>query len=256
MPAARSAAIEAGPSRADAAGIPEGVLSAGGTLSLRPLTLARRLRLLVEMALIYLGVPFLVEAAVHGDRLPVFIALLPVLAIILALLLIDPTFSLKRELSRGFSLLTLLSMLAVFLIGGGAIAYYVATFHPDWFLEFPRNRPDTYWTIMLLYPLMSVPAQELVYRTFFFHRYGAMFGRAWWLAILLNAALFGFGHIVVGTELAVLGTMATGVLFALRYALTRSFWAVYLEHTLWGALVFTVGLGRFFFTGVGIVGWR
>ena len=111
MPAARSAAIEAGPSRADAAGIPEGVLSAGGTLSLRPLTLARRLRLLVEMALIYLGVPFLVEAAVHGDRLPVFIALLPVLAIILALLLIDPTFSLKRELSRGFSLLTLLSML-------------------------------------------------------------------------------------------------------------------------------------------------
>ena len=87
---------------------------------------------------------------------------------ILVLLLIDPTFSLKRELSRGFSLRTLLSMLAVFLIGGGAVAYYVATVHHDWFLEFPRNRPDTYWTIMLLYPLMSVPAQELVYRTFFF----------------------------------------------------------------------------------------
>ena len=52
------------------------------------------------------------------------------------------------------------------------------------------------------------------------------------------------------------GTVATGLLFALRYAVTRSFWAVYLEHTLWGALVFTVGLGRFFFTGVGIVGWR
>jgi hypothetical protein len=50
--------------------------------------------------------------------------------------------------------------------------------------------------------------------------------------------------------------MATGLLFALRYALTRSFWAVYLEHALWGALVFTVGLGRFFFTGVGIVGWH
>lgn len=236
--------------------MPEDVLSAGGTLSMRPLTLARRLWLPIEMALIYLGVPFLVEAAVHGYRLPVFIALLPVLAIILVLLLIDPTFSLRRELSRGFSLLTLVSMLVVFLIGGGAVAYYVAHFHPDWFLEFPRNRPDTYWTIMLLYPLMSVPPQELVYRTFFFHRYGAMFGRAWWLAILLNAGLFGFGHIVVGTEIAMLGTMATGVLFALRYALTRSFWTVYLEHTLWGALVFTVGLGRYFFTGVGIVGWR
>jgi membrane protease YdiL (CAAX protease family) len=144
----------------------------------------------------------------------------------------------------------------VFLIGGGGIAAWVAHYHPDWFLEFPRNRPDTYWTIMLLYPLMSVPPQELVYRTFFFHRYGALFGHAWWAAIALNALLFGLGHIVVGTQLAIFGTMATGLLFALRYALTRSFWAVYLEHALWGALVFTVGLGRFFFTGVGIVGWH
>jgi uncharacterized protein len=256
MPTASSAAIDTGAARTEAAGMPEDVLSAGGTLSIRPFTLARRLWLPVEMALIYLGIPFLVEAAVHGYRLPVFIALLPVLAIILVLLLIDPTFSLKREFSRGVSLLTLASTLAVFLICGGAVAYYVAHFHPDWFLEFPRNRPDTYWTIMLLYPLMSVPPQELVYRTLFFHRYGAMFGSAWWLAIPLNAALFGFGHIVVGTELAVVGTMATGMLFALRYAFTRSFWAVYLEHSVWGALVFTVGLGRFFFTGVGIVGWR
>jgi hypothetical protein len=93
MPTASSAAIDTGATgaaRTEAAGMPEDVLSAGGTLSIRPLTLARRLWLPVEMALIYLGVPFLVEAAVHGYRLPVFIALLPVLAIILVLLLIDP----------------------------------------------------------------------------------------------------------------------------------------------------------------------
>jgi len=256
MPAASSAAIGAQVSRAGLADVPDGILCAGDTLSVRRLTLARRMWLPVEMALIYLGVPFLVETAVHGYRLPVFIALLPVLAIVLVLLLVDPTFSLRREFTRGISALNLVSILTVLLVGGGALAAWVLHHHPDWFLEFPRNRPDTYWTIMLLYPLMSVPPQELVYRTFFFHRYGALFGRAWWLAIALNAMLFGFGHIVVGTELAVVGTMATGVLFALRYALTRSFWAVYLEHALWGALVFTVGLGRFFFTGVGIVGWR
>jgi membrane protease YdiL (CAAX protease family) len=132
----------------------------------------------------------------------------------------------------------------------------VAEFHPAWFLEFPRNRPDTYRTVLLLYPAMSVVVQELVYRTFFFHRYGALFGGAWWLAILLNGVLFGLGHIVIGTQLAVYGTMATGTLFAWRYAATRSFWAVFIEHTLWGALVFTVGLGRFFFAGVGILSWR
>ena len=124
------------------------------------------------------------------------------------------------------------------------------------FLEFPRNRPDVYLRIMLLYPLMSVAVQELVYRTFFFHRYGVLFGGAWWLAILLNGVLFGIGHVVIGTPLAVYGTMATGALFAWRYVMTRSFWAVFIEHTLWGALVFTVGLGRYFFTGVGILSWR
>jgi uncharacterized protein len=234
----------------------DGLLCAGGTVSMRPLTMGRRLWLPVEMVLIFLGVPYLVDTAVHGYRLPVFIALLPVLAIVLVLLLVDPAFSLKRELARGVSALNLASIVAVLLIGGGAIAAWVAHDHPDWFLEFPRNRPDTYWTIMLLYPLMSVPPQELVYRTFFFHRYGALFGGAWWVAIALDAMLFGFGHIVVGTPVAIYGTMATGLLFALRYALTRSVWAVYLEHALWGALVFTVGLGRFFFTGVGIVGWH
>ena len=100
--------------------------------------------------------------------------------------------------------------------------------------------------VMLLYPAMSVVVQELVYRTFYFHRYGALFGRAWWLAILINGILFGLGHIVIGTDLAIYGTMATGMLFAYRYAVTRSFWAVFIEHTLWGALVFTVGLGRLF----------
>jgi membrane protease YdiL (CAAX protease family) len=256
MPAADSAASSREVARAGAANGLDGILRAGGTLSLRPLTITRRMWLPLEMALIFLGVPYLVDTAVHGYRLPVFIALLPVLAIVLVLLLMDSTFSLKRELARGVSAVSLASIVVVFLIGGGGIAAWVAHYHPDWFLEFPRNRPDTYWTIMLLYPLMSVPPQELVYRTFFFHRYGALFGHAWWAAIALNALLFGLGHIVVGTQLAIFGTMATGLLFALRYALTRSFWAVYLEHALWGALVFTVGLGRFFFTGVGIVGWH
>lgn len=234
----------------------DNALCAGGTLSIPQLSAPARAWRMVEMTLLYGAAPFAVDRAVHEGGVPVFIALLPVLAIVLMFLIIDRTFSLRRELSRGFSLMQLASIIAVFVIGGGAVAYYVAHVHPDWFLEFPRNRPETYLRIMLLYPLMSVIAQELVYRTFYFHRYGMLFGRAWWLAIILNGILFGFGHIVVGTPLAIYGTMVTGVLFAWRYAMTRSFWAVFLEHTLWGGLVFTVGLGRFFFTGVGILSWR
>jgi len=216
----------------------------------------RRVWLLIEMIVLFIGAPLAMVLAVHDHRLPVFIALLPVLGVVLLLLLLDRTFSLRRELSRGFGVLTLLSILGVFAVGGGIVAYYVAHYHPHWFLEFPRNRPETYRLILLLYPWMSVVPQELVYRTFYFHRYGVLFGRAWWLAIALNGVLFGFGHIVIGTQLAMLGTMATGTLFAIRYAITRSFWAVFIEHTLWGMLVFTVGLGRFFFTGVSVLHWR
>lgn len=240
--------------RADFA--PGEALCAGGTLSLPELSPWGRLWRILEMAILYGAAPLAVDQAVHGGGLPVFIALLPVLGLILIFLVTDPTFSLRRELSRGFGLATLASILAVFVVAGGAVATYVAHFHPAWFLEFPRERPDTYMKIMLLYPAMSVVAQEIVYRTFYFHRYGLLFGHAWWLAIAVNGVLFGLGHMVVGTPLAVYGTMATGVLFATRYALTRSFWAVFIEHTLWGALVFTVGLGRFFFTGVGILSWR
>ena len=236
--------------------LPDDVLCAGGTLTIPPLSPAARGWRVVEMALLYIAAPFAIDRAVHQNGVPVFIALLPVLAVILMFLSVDRTFSLRRELTRGFSLRQLFYILLTFAVGGGIVATYVAQYHPDLFLEFPRNRPDTYKTIMLLYPAMSVAVQELVYRTFFFHRYGALFGSAWWLAILLNGVLFGLGHIVIGTELAVYGTMATGTLFAWRYVATRSFWAVFLEHTLWGALVFTVGLGRFFFAGVGILSWR
>lgn len=234
----------------------DNVLCAGGTLSVPQLTAAARAWRVLEMALLYLAAPFAVDAAVHDHGIPVFIALLPVLAIILMFLALDRTFSLGRELSRGLSLAQLASILITFAFGAGIVATYVSEYHPALFLEVPRNRPDTYQRIMLLYPLMSVIAQELVYRTFFFHRYGMLFGSAWWLAIVLNGILFGIGHIVIGTPLAIYGTMAVGALFAWRYAMTRSYWAVFIEHTLWGWLVFTVGLGRFFFTGVGILSWR
>ncbi|MGQ0673864.1 MAG: CPBP family glutamic-type intramembrane protease [Hyphomicrobium sp.] len=241
-----------------------GPLTAGGTLAadaagsgrdppLRPVTPARRLWLLLEMAALFGAAPLAMHLAVHGERVPLFLALMPVLALALVLLAADPTFHLTKEACRRPGWRAVLSILVMFLVLGGATAAWTAWTHPDWFLEFPRRRPETYQRVLLVYPLMSVAAQELVYRTFYFHRYGPLFGERRWLGIVVNGVLFGFGHIVVGTTFAVLATTATGLLFAMRYAATRSFWAVFIEHTLWGWLVFTVGLGRYFFTGIPFV---
>jgi len=68
--------------------------------------------------------------------------------------------------------------------------------------------------------------------------------------ILLNGILFGVAHMLFNNWVAVIGTGLIGCVLAYRYAATGSLWAVVIEHTLWGWLVFTVGLGGFFFTGV------
>ncbi len=229
-------------------------VAAGGTLSQPELTRRRRVWLVVELTLLFIAAPLAMDWAVHEARIPLFIALIPVLVVVVGILAIDPTFALSKELGRGFGWRTLLSILAVFAVGGLGVFAWLKDTHPDWLFEFPRNRPELWLLVVLAYPFFSVATQEFVYRTFYFHRYGPLFGDRQGLAIALNGLLFGFGHIVIGQPFAVIATVFGGCLFAARYAETRSFWAVFLEHTIWGVFIFTIGLGRYFFTGVSNVG--
>ncbi len=226
------------------------LVRAGGTLRHDPASRLRKAWLVFELTVIFVAAPLAMHFAVHQARVPLFLALLPVLALAVIILLLDRTFSLKQEAATGFGWRTLLSILGLFAVGTAGVAIWLLDTHPHWFLEFPRNRPQVWMMVLAAYPFASVAVQELVYRTFYFHRYGPLFGDWRALAVTLNGLLFGFGHLVVGQPFAVVATILTGWLFAARYAATRSFWAVFLEHTLWGAMVFTIGLGRYFFTGV------
>lgn len=226
-------------------------IAAGGTLlPARALTPGARAWRWGEMALLFGLAPLGMHWVVHGEKIPVFLALLPVLGIAALLLLADPTFRLRDELARGIGWRNGLSILVLFLVIGSGAALWIKAYHPAWLLEFPTSRPDAYTRIMIGYPLFSVMAQELLYRSFFFHRYGALFGRHVWLIVTVNGLLFGFAHIVMDSAFAIAATLLGGLILAARYAVTRSFWAVFVEHTLWGWLMFTIGLGRYFFTGV------
>lgn len=229
-------------------------LEAGGTLERLPGVacprIGRRLWLICEFLLIFGALPVVVHVAVHTWRWPLFYVLPPVLLGLILYLLWDDTFKLARELAKGFSFFEFISILALFLVAGGCVAAYVAQEMPGKFLAFPKSRPEVWTKVMIAYPLLSVLAQELVFRTFFFHRYGPLFGRWRLVAILVNGLVFGWAHIVFRNPVAVVATTVMGVVFAYRYTETRSLWAVFLEHTLWGWLVFTVGLGGYFFTGV------
>lgn len=225
-------------------------LRAAGTVSRRPVSAAWRVWLALELLLLFVAAPIGMEMLIHQQRIPLFVALLPVLGVVVLMLVLDPTFQLRRELSRWFGWRTALTILLIFVVGGAAVTYWVKVTHPGWFMDMPTNRPETWKRVMLLYPIGSVLAQEIIYRTFYFHRYGPLFGRFALFGLLLNGPLFGLAHIVVGTPFALVSTCFTGLLFAVRYHTARSFWAVWIEHALWGWLVFTVGLNHYFFTGI------
>jgi membrane protease YdiL (CAAX protease family) len=232
--------------------------AAGGTLP-RPDAIAnpseaRRLWLWAEFGLLFILTPLVMRTLVFEHQVPLFYALPPLLIAFLGFLFFDKGFSLRRELRRGISTATLASILMIFISGSAVVAVLVAVAMPERLFALAAERPGKWLKIMTLYPFTSVLTQEFVYRVFFFHRYGPLFASRFTL-ILANALVFGFGHILFRNWIAVGGTFVLGALFAWRYERTRSFWAVYLEHVLWGWLVFTVGLGVYFFSGVRNPAW-
>lgn len=94
--------------------------------------------------------------------------------------------------------------------------------------------------LIVLYPVISVIPQELVFRTFFFHRYRALFGSLAGCA-LASGLCFGYAHIIYGNWVAVILASIGGMLFSYRYMKTKATNIVVLEHSLWGIFVFTIG---------------
>jgi CAAX protease family protein len=94
----------------------------------------------------------------------------------------------------------------------------------------------------------AVLPQTLIYRAFIFDRYHSM-GLSRNALILMSALAFSWLHIVLRNPLAPLLTLPAGLLFAWRYARTKSLMASAFEHALYGCLIFTVGLGSYFYTG-------
>ena len=137
-----------------------------------------------------------------------------------------------------------------FVVGGLALTSVTYALVPKFFLALPRHHPRLWLLILLLYPLLSVYPQEVIYRAFFFrHALRLLSGLkpAWLLA--LNVALFGFAHIVFRNAWAPVLSAVGGLLFATTYLRSRSVLCAALEHALWGNLIFTLGLGPWFAGG-------
>ncbi len=204
----------------------------------------RKLFRLLEFLLLFIGIP----VVFYFDLLPVrkIVALLAITGICVLILALDPAYRLKKLLYRPENSKAgkeiLFKSLAIFVFLGITVFIII----PESFFEFPRQRPGIWLIVMLLYPFLSALPQELIYRELFFHRYEKLFSRGWPM-VVMSALSFGFLHIIYDNWWAVGLSLAGGFLFARTYEKTDSLWWVAVEHAIYGCLVFTVGMGRYFF---------
>lgn len=206
----------------------------------------RVLLLLLEFAAIFIGVPLLIYYRLVPS-FPIPYLLLAGLAVFL-FLRHDPSFDSTRLTNWDnvhSRLVPLLLRDAVFLV---ILGLGVRIFAPQVLFSLAKGAPVFWALIMLLYPLVSVYPQELLYRAFFFHRYQPLFGSGW--AMLLASGLaFGFVHIIFGNWLSVALCVLGGFLFALTYQQSGSLPLACIDHAVFGNFIFTIGLGRYFYHG-------
>lgn len=210
----------------------------------RPATIPRT-RLWAEFLGLYAGVP--VAMVVCLGSYPLIVAFAAIITVALFLLAHTPGFS-WRELARG-PVLAHWPLIIGFAAGTvGVIFMLVQTVDPARLLELPRLRPGLWLMIMVFYPIFSALPQEIIFRALFFRRYGSLFSSPA-VALVANAAAFSLAHLFYQNAVAMGLTLAGGLIFGFVYEWLGSFRLAVLLHAIAGQIIFTAGLGVYFYHG-------
>ena len=139
-------------------------------------------------------------------------------------------------------------IVVLFLLSGVLLFLFVWVGYRDWLFDCPLNHRQVWLSILWTYALFSVYPQEIIYRGFFFHRYRHLFTNQR-QRTHASAIAFSLAHLIYYHHYSILFSLIGGYLFAHTYQKSRSLIAVSVEHALYGCFMFTIGLGRFFYTG-------
>jgi len=203
--------------------------------------------LVVELLILFVGLPLAYRFS------PVRIPALPLLWLVAGYgwwqLTRDPGFE-RSKLWNPTPLPSQLPSIVLFVVMIAVILWAgVHWLAPDLEWSFARERPRLWALVMVLYPVLSVYPQGVLYRAFFLHRYASLFTGTW-APILASALAFAFLHIIFRNSISVVLTFFGGLLFAWRYQETGSLLTSSVEHAFYGCWLFTVGLGGYFYHGV------
>lgn len=171
----------------------------------------------------------------------IFLTLYLVSILSLVILYFDKTFlftSLKKKIDWKF---VIIFSVIFFFLG----FFYVLLVDKNLLFIFPKTNFKLWLIVIFIYPFLSVIPQELVYRVFFFQRYFPNINR-FYFPMFLNLVVFAYGHLVFSNVHAIIITAIVSPIFTYAY-LKKSFLTCVILHTLGGQIIFTLGLGKYFF---------
>lgn len=208
----------------------------------------RRIFLLLEWFILFVALPLLL----YFVRIQIAFLVVPLIILAtfapLAYLILDKDFSNKNFLRTENIPVHLRNIFLTFVIPAALATLWTYLAFRNRFMFFPRENPVLWVIVLLLYPVLAAFPQEIIFRGFFFHRYGILFPHPL-LMILVNGFCFGWAHLLYGNWIAPILSLFGGFLFAYRYMRSHSLFIVGIEHGLWGDFLFTVGLGWYFYSG-------
>lgn len=205
-----------------------------------------RTLLAVEFALLFLGLPLLIIFKIIPNWPVPY--LMGMAAVMFYLLWRDPLFKHRRLYQRKEFGKHLRPIVVRFFVLGALFSLITVVAWDEGLFELVLQKPKVWLAIVIGYPILSVYPQEIIYRAFIFQRYRPLF-KTQPAMVLASALVFGFAHIIFGNWAAVLLSFVGGLLFGVTYMRSHSLVLTSIDHALFGLLIFTIGLGKYFFHG-------
>lgn len=200
-------------------------------------------RLIAELAVLFFVFPLLLVFKVVD--FPLWLILILLGFSVILFLHNDNTYNKKQYINWKVGKKYFIRMLLLFFFAAAVMVAIIWIVDSSKLFIFPKENPKMFLIMGIIYPLFSVIPQELVYRSFFFHRYGELFSSIW-SQIFVSALVFSFGHVIYKSPLVMFLTFMAGLIFAYRYHQSKSLLLTVIEHSLYGMWLFVSGLGIYF----------
>src|SRR5512139_2955849 len=165
--------------------------------------------LYLECVALFVGLP-MVFYIIDGVKL-IHLSLWIVSLTCCLYLLKQPKFDKSQLISpEAVTLGNIRPILLRFMLIAPTISAFTYIYHQERLFSLVSEQTLVWFLVILLYPVLSVYPQELLYRLYFFTRYRPIFPQPW-LMITINSLLFGYAHIVFHNWISISFTFMGGI---------------------------------------------